>query len=118
MADRYRSYHVLYLQDFCRRAKRNIVSVHNPPVLNDDDDAAAGHCARRSVVINFDDLGWNHILAPKQVSRILVTTLSKNIYIKRKLSALFTTKYLSVFMTFQANKILTYISILKNIFLR
>ena len=30
--------------------------------------SAAGPCARQSVTINFEEIGWRHILAPKQVS--------------------------------------------------
>ena len=26
-----------------------------------------GHCSRKSIIVNFDEIGWTHILAPKEV---------------------------------------------------
>ena len=33
--------------------------------------SSAGHCSRHSVKINFNDIGWSHILAPRQVGDVV-----------------------------------------------
>merc|ERR1712013_338689 len=57
------------------RMKRDIVSIHSPPpapvlISGEDENQSpnSGHCTIRSININFDQIGWTHILAPKQIS--------------------------------------------------
>ena len=58
--------------------KREITSIQHPQSLFAKDYKAKqdpsslmeptnGHCARKSFTVNFDEIGWSHILAPKQV---------------------------------------------------
>ena len=62
------------------RSKREIISIHSPPLPpmpypGDDENQSSisglaeqqQHCSLRSLSINFDTIGWTHILAPKEV---------------------------------------------------
>merc|ERR1719150_1227503 len=49
-----------------RRAKRMVPDISSPANLSSP-GSSAGHCSRHSVKINFNDIGWTHILAPRQV---------------------------------------------------
>jgi len=42
--------------------KEKVPSLHN--LMEEDENT---HCTRRSIKINFDDIGWTHILAPKEI---------------------------------------------------
>ena len=53
------------------RSKREIVDISDSENWNAEESLSApvtGQCSRHSVKINFEDIGWTHILAPKQVS--------------------------------------------------
>merc|ERR1712142_222828 len=69
------------------RMKRDIVSIHSPPpapVLIPGEDqnqsSTAQHCSLRSVNINFDQIGWTHILAPKEVVGSLTFLKHQKLY--------------------------------------
>ena len=71
------------------RMKRDIVSIHSPPpapVLIPGEDqnqsSTAQHCSLRSVNINFDQIGWTHILAPKEVGGCLTFLKHKKLYLR------------------------------------
>ena len=71
-----------------RRSKREITSISNPPGFSFDEAnglgslgglaepqgeveskaSVTGPCSRQSVTINFEEIGWTHILAPREVS--------------------------------------------------
>ena len=73
---------------FRRRSKREITSISNPPSFSVEEADVTGWlgglveplgeleseprvsrpCSRQSVRINFEEIGWTHILAPKEVS--------------------------------------------------
>eukprot|EP00091_Calanus_sinicus_P008369 TRINITY_DN20439_c0_g1_i1.p1 TRINITY_DN20439_c0_g1~~TRINITY_DN20439_c0_g1_i1.p1 ORF type:complete len:141 (-),score=35.78 TRINITY_DN20439_c0_g1_i1:65-463(-) len=63
------------------RNKREIVSIHSPPLPpmpnpgeDQNQSSISGvdeqqqHCSMRSITVNFDTIGWTHILAPKEIS--------------------------------------------------
>ena len=50
--------------------KEKVPSLHN--LMEEDENT---HCTRRSIKINFDDIGWTHILAPKEVSAYFTENL-------------------------------------------
>ena len=69
-----------FLNSFSARSKREIVSIHSPPLSpipdpgeDQNQSSISGlaeqlqHCSLRSIIINFDMIGWTHILAPKEV---------------------------------------------------
>jgi len=57
------------------RMKREITSIQHPSSSYHSDGTMKGgvmaskngHCSRRSFKINFDEIGWTHILAPKEI---------------------------------------------------
>ena len=55
-----------------RRYRREITDISNPSgILSEEpvrQTSTPGLCSRKTVRINFDDIGWTHILAPKEVS--------------------------------------------------
>ena len=71
-----------------RRSKREITSISNPPSYSleeanvigsrgglveppgelESKASVTGPCSRQSVRINFEEIGWTHILAPREVS--------------------------------------------------
>ena len=73
---------------FRRRSKREITSISNPPSFSVEEAKVIGSrgglveplgeleseprvsrpCSRQSVRINFEEIGWTHILAPREVS--------------------------------------------------
>merc|ERR1711983_700347 len=57
------------------RMKREITSIQHPSSSYQSDGTSKGgvmaskngHCSRKSFKINFDEIGWTHILAPKEI---------------------------------------------------
>ena len=75
-----RFYLNLYLEIITRRNKREITDISNPSRMLSEEAGRqnsggdrGGLCSRKTLRINLDDIGWTHILAPKEGKPYFVT---------------------------------------------
>ena len=66
---------VKYFYSLRVRNKREIISIKSPPqstmVGTNVGHEGQKQCGLRGITINFDAIGWTHILAPKEVNEHL-----------------------------------------------